>query len=57
VECQRENEAIPFLANSLAGGGTSDVLLTVCRDTVAGWLAEFTTQLQGKPVPLEKIPR
>jgi Reversibly glycosylated polypeptide len=50
VECQRENEAFPFLPSALAGGGagsgTSDVLLTVCRDTVAAWLAEFKKQLQ-----------
>lgn len=61
VECQRENEAIPFLASALAGGGagagTAEVLLTVCRDTVATWLAEFQKQLREKPVSLEHIPR
>ena len=61
VECQREDEAIPFLARALAGGsggsGTADVLLTVCRDTVGKWLAEFKTQLREKPVSLENIPR
>jgi tetratricopeptide (TPR) repeat protein len=63
VECQRENEAIPFLAKALAGAGgtarsgTADVLLTFCRDTVATWLAEFKTQVQEEPIPLEKVPR
>ena len=63
IECEREHEAIPFLeravgaSDAIAGSGTADVLLTMCRDTVATWLAEFQIQLRQTPLPLEQIPR
>jgi tetratricopeptide (TPR) repeat protein len=63
IERERENEAIPFLERAIgAGGGNAaagraDVLLTVCRDTVASWLADFKLQLTQTPEPLSQIPR
>ena len=53
VECEREHEAIPFLAraaspeNAAASSrSTAEVLATISRDTVAGWRAEFEKQLR-----------
>jgi Tfp pilus assembly protein PilF len=64
VECEREHEAIPFLAqaasaeNSAASSrSTAEVLLTISRDTVRTWRAEFTKQLRQPPLSLEEIPR
>jgi hypothetical protein len=63
VECEREHEAIPFLAraaaspNPAASGGNAEVLLTISRDTVATWVAGFKTQLASAPVALDGIPR
>jgi Tfp pilus assembly protein PilF len=64
VECEREHEAIPFLAraaspeNAAASSrSTAEVLATISRDTVAGWRAEFEKQLRAASVPLEEIPR
>jgi tetratricopeptide (TPR) repeat protein len=63
IESERENEAIPFLERAIGAGGTraaagtADVLLTVCRDTVATWLTDFKTQLTQTPVPLNQAPR
>jgi tetratricopeptide (TPR) repeat protein len=63
IECEREHEAIPFLehavgaGDAITGSATADALLTVCRDTVATWLAEFEIQLRQTPLPLEQIPR
>ncbi len=63
VECEREHEAIPFLARAAASetlsarGSTAEVLLTISQDTVATWLAEFKTQLAAPPMPLDEIPR
>jgi Tfp pilus assembly protein PilF len=59
VECEREHEAIPFLAqaasaeNSAASSrSTAEVLLTISRDTVTTWRAEFTKQLRQPPLSL-----
>ena len=63
IERERENEAIPFLERAVGVGGsgatagTAEVLLTICRDTVASWLADFKLQLAQTPVPLSEIPR
>ncbi len=64
VECEREHEAIPYLTlaasttNSAASSrSTAEVLLTISRDTVARWRAEFEKQLRNPPVPLQDIPR
>src|SRR5580704_14088827 len=63
VECEREHEAIPFLAraaspeNAAASSrSTAEVLATISRDTVATWRAEFAKQLRVAPLPLEEIP-
>jgi Tfp pilus assembly protein PilF len=64
VECEREHEAIPFLARAAspdnaaaASRSTAEVLATIGRDTVANWRAEFEKQLREAPLPLEAIPR
>ncbi len=64
VECEREHEAIPFLARAAspenaaaASRSTAEVLATISRDTVATWRAEFEKQLREAPSPLEEIPR
>ena len=64
VECEREHEAIPFLAraasaeNSAASSrSTAEVLLTISRDTVATWRAQFDKQLGEQPVELAETPR
>jgi tetratricopeptide (TPR) repeat protein len=64
VECEREYEAIPFLARAAspenavtASRSTAEVLATIGRDTVATWRAEFGKQLREVPSPLEEIPR
>src|ERR1700729_3742320 len=61
VECEREHEAIPFLAraaieantaaNTAASSrSTAEVLWTISRDTVAKWRTEFEAQLSGTPI-------
>ena len=64
VECEREHEAIPFLAqaasadNSAASSrSTAEVLVTISRDTVSTWRVEFDKQLRETPVELVEIPR
>jgi tetratricopeptide (TPR) repeat protein len=64
VECEREHEAIPYLAlaasasNSAAlSRSTAEVLLTISRDTVATWRAEFEKKLREASVSLDEIPR
>lgn len=64
VECEREHEAIPFLTraasieNAAASiRSTAEVLVTIGRDTVATWRAEFEKQLRETPLPLDEIPR
>src|SRR5580704_7165433 len=64
VECEREHEAIPFLARAASADNTAsssrstaEVLATISRDTVATWRAEFEKQVSEAPVPLEEIPR
>ena len=64
VEREREHEAIPYLAlaaslaNSAASSrSTAEVLLTVSRDTLATWRAEFEKQLREPTVRLQDIPR
>jgi Tfp pilus assembly protein PilF len=64
VECEREHEAIPFLAraanetNTVASSrSTAEVLWTISRDTVAKWRAEFEAQLRETPAELATIPR
>jgi tetratricopeptide (TPR) repeat protein len=64
VECEREHEAIPFLARAAGADNsasssrsTAEVLATISRDTVATWRAEFEKQLSEAPLPLEEIPR
>jgi hypothetical protein len=63
VECEREHEAIPFLARAAgsedlsARGSTAEVLLAISRDNVAAWLADFKTQLGASPLPLDETPR
>jgi Tfp pilus assembly protein PilF len=64
VECEREHEAIPFLARAASpenlaasSRSTAEVLVTISRDTVATWRAEFEKQLRETPAPLAEIPR
>ena len=64
VECEREHEAIPFLERAASAGNeaatsrsTAEVLLTISRDTVAKWRAEFETQLRETPVEIAEVPR
>src|ERR1700753_4299477 len=64
VECEREHEAIPFLARAASAENaasssrsTAEVLLTISRDAVAIWRAEFEKQLHEMPMALEEIPR
>jgi tetratricopeptide (TPR) repeat protein len=64
VECEREHEAIPFLARAASAENTAassrstaEVLATISRDTVANWGAEFEIQLREKRAPLSEIPR
>ena len=64
VECDREHEAIPFLAvaagatnTATLSRSTAEVLLTISRDTVATWRAEFQKQLRDTPTELSEIPR
>lgn len=64
VECEREHEAIPFLAraaheaNAAASSrSTAEVLWTISRDTVAKWREEFEKQLNETPAELVEIPR
>lgn len=64
VECEREHEAIPFLeraagaANSaVSSRSTAEVLMTISRDTVAKWRADFEEQLSEMPIDLAEIPR
>jgi tetratricopeptide (TPR) repeat protein len=64
VKCEREHEAIPFLEraasaeNSAASSrSTAEVLLTIGRDTVATWRAEFDKQLRDTPTDLTEVPR
>jgi tetratricopeptide (TPR) repeat protein len=64
VECEREHEAIPFLARAAtadnaaaASRSTAEVLATISRDTVATWRKEFENKLRDSPAPLAEIPR
>ena len=64
VECEREHEAIPFLARAASEANaaassrsTAEVLWTISRDTVAKWRAEFEKQLEETPAELARIPR
>ncbi len=64
VECEREHEAIPFLARAASADNsapssrsTAEVLATISRDTVATWRSEFEKQLGEAPLQLEEIPR
>src|SRR5215475_853540 len=64
VECEREHEAIPVLAKAASAENaaassrsTAEVLVTISRDTVATWRAEFQKQLREAPLPLAEIPR
>jgi tetratricopeptide (TPR) repeat protein len=64
VKCEREHEAIPFLEraasaeNSAASSrSTAEVLLTIGRDTVATWRAEFDKQLRDALTDLTEVPR
>src|ERR1700722_547839 len=64
VECEREHEAISLLARGgsadtppSSSRSTAEVLLTIGRDTVANWRAEFEKLLRESQVPLEEIPR
>jgi tetratricopeptide (TPR) repeat protein len=64
VECEREHEAIPLLelaastANSAASSrSTAEVLLTISRDTVSKWRAEFEAQLREVAAEIAEIPR
>jgi Tfp pilus assembly protein PilF len=64
VECEREHEAIPFLAratsetnNAVSSRSTAEVLLAISRDTVGTWRAEFDKQLRETPAELTEIPR
>jgi tetratricopeptide (TPR) repeat protein len=64
VECEREHEAIPYLARAASAENaapssrsTAEVLLTISRDTVATWRAEFEKQLPQPLLSLEEIPR
>lgn len=64
VECEREYEAIPFLASAASSENaaassrsTAEVLATISRDTVANWRAEFEKRVRETPAPLDEIPR
>jgi Tfp pilus assembly protein PilF len=64
VECEREHEAIPFLAraasadnSAVSSRSTAEVLATISRDTVATWRAQFEKQLREAPAALAEIPR
>jgi Tfp pilus assembly protein PilF len=64
VECEREHEAIPFLARAASADNTAassrstaEVLATISRDTVATWRSEFDKQLREERAPLSEIPR
>ena len=64
VECEREYEAIPFLARAASSENaatssrsTAEVLATISRDTVANWRAEFEKHVREAPAPLDQIPR
>jgi tetratricopeptide (TPR) repeat protein len=64
VEREREHEAIPYLALAASASNpaalsrsNAEVLLTISRDTVATWRAEFEQKLLEAPVPLDEIPR
>ena len=56
VECEREHEAIPHLALAASASNSAGVL-TISRDTVATWRAEFEEQLRDTLLPLAEIPR
>jgi tetratricopeptide (TPR) repeat protein len=64
VECEREHEAIPHLALAASASNSvvlsrsnAEVLLTISRDTVATWRAEFEKKLREASVSLDEIPR
>jgi Tfp pilus assembly protein PilF len=64
VECEREHEAIPFLARAASAENsapssrsTAEVLAAISRDTVSTWRAEFQKQLRDVPADLGEIPR
>jgi tetratricopeptide (TPR) repeat protein len=64
VECEREDEAIPFLKKAAsaentapASQSTAEVLLTISQDAVAKWCAEFEKELLETPLGIDEIPR